>query len=134
MDNLTPEQRRKNMQNIRSLNTKPEKIFAKELRKNKIYFRKNVKSILGKPDFVFRKKRIVVFIDSDFWHCNPKRFIKPKSNQKYWEEKIKRNRARDKFVTKKLKKDNWKVIRFWEYEINNNIVKCFNKFFKFYNI
>ena len=66
MDNLTPEQRRKNMQNIRSEGTLPELLIAKELRKLKIYFAKNVKTITGKPDFVFRRKKVIVFVDSDF--------------------------------------------------------------------
>src|SRR4030065_954135 len=117
MDNLTKEQRRKNMQNIRSIDTAPEKIVMRELKKRRIYFATNVSSITGKPDIVFRKIKTVVFIDSDFWHGHPKRFIKPKTNIKYWREKIKRNKERDKEVGRKLKKNGWAVLRFWEYDI-----------------
>jgi len=127
MDNLTCEQRRRNMQNIRSANTTPERIIAKELRKRKIYFAKNVKTILGKPDFVFRRKRVVVFIDSDFWHGHPKRCIMPKSNLSYWEGKIERNRQRDKMVNRKLKSMGWQVIRIWEYDLKKKLDKSIIK-------
>jgi len=130
MDNLTPEQRRKNMRNIRSSDTMPELLVARELHKRKIYFARNDKKILGKPDFVFRRKKIVVFIDSDFWHGHKTRFIMPKSNKKYWTEKIKRNILRDKFVNKNLKKEGWKVIRIWVYDIKKNLDKSINKITK----
>ena len=127
MDNLTKEQRRKNMQNIRSAGTRPEKKVEKELKSRKIYFAKNVKNIVGKPDFVFRRKKVAVFIDSDFWHGHLKRFIMPKTNRKYWHDKIKGNKQRDTKVNKQLRKDGWKVIRLWEYDVKRNINKCLNK-------
>src|SRR3990167_8656976 len=80
MDNLTKEQRRKNMQNIRSVGTNPERLIMRELRRRKIYFASHAESITGKPDIVFRRKRIAVFIDSDFWHGHPKRCIMPQKN------------------------------------------------------
>lgn len=126
MDNLTKEQRRKNMQNIRSNGTIAEKIIMRELRKRKIYFAKNVKTIIGKPDIVFRRKKVAVFIDSDFWHGHPQRFIMPKTNTEYWEKKIARNKKRDKEVTEQLQKDGWKVIRLWEYDIKHNLENCIN--------
>jgi len=127
MDNLTKAQRRKNMQNIRSSGTVAETLMMRALRRKKIYFAKHVKTIIGKPDIVFRRKKTAVFIDSDFWHAHPKRFIMPKSNKCYWKEKIKRNKERDKEVSKILKKQNWKVIRIWEYDVKHNINKCLDK-------
>ena len=127
MDNLTKEQRRKNMQNIRSIDTAPEKIVMRELKKRRIYFATHVSSITGKPDIVFRKIKTVVFIDSDFWHGHPKRFIKPKTNIKYWREKIKRNKERDKEVGRKLKINGWAVLRFWEYDIKKRPDQIINK-------
>ena len=127
MDNLTPAQRRRNMQNIRSEDTLPEQLVAKELRRRKIYFARNVKEIFGKPDFVFRKKRVAVFIDSDFWHGHKKRCIMPKSNCEYWNQKIKRNKERDKAVSWKLKKEGWTVIRLWERDIKRNLAKSLKK-------
>lgn len=127
MDNLTAEQRRRNMQNIRAVNTKPELLIAKELRKRKIYFARNVKTIVGKPDFVFRRKKTAVFIDSDFWHGHPRRCIMPKSNLSYWQSKIEGNRQRDKAVNKQLKSMGWHIIRIWEYDIKKNIGKNVKK-------
>ena len=127
MDNLTKAQRKKNMQNIRSEGTRPEQLVAKELRRSNIYFARNVKTIFGKPDFVFRKKRVAVFIDSDFWHGHKKRCIMPKSNRDYWNQKIARNKLRDKAVNLKLKKEGWKVIRLWEKDIKRDLTKSLKK-------
>ena len=130
MDNLTRPQRRKNMQNIRSSGTAAEILIMRALRHQKIYFAKNVKSIIGKPDIVFHRKKIAVFIDSDFWHVHSRRFIMPKTNMKYWRGKIKRNKKRDKEVNKELKKEGWKVIRIWEYDVKRNMDKCIKRILK----
>lgn len=124
MDNLTKEQRRKNMQNIRSKGTTPERLIAKELRRRKIYFSQHSKSIAGKPDFVFRRKKVAVFVDSEFWHGHPVKFIMPKTNVGYWKPKIKRNKKRDREVNKQLRSDSWKVIRFWEHKVKKDVAKC----------
>ena len=121
MDNLTAEQRRKNMQNIRSKGTMPERIVTRALRQQKIYFAMHVTSLPGTPDIVFRRKKIVIFIDSDFWHGHPKRFIMPVTNCKYWKDKIDNNRARDKSVNRRLRKEGWTVLRVWEYDVKNNL-------------
>ena len=131
MDNLTKKQREKNMQHIRSANTKPELIIARELRKRKIYFSKHVSSIIGKPDFVFRKKKVVLFIDSCFWHKCPRHYIQPKSNLKYWIPKIDRNAERDKLVTKELQKKGWKVVRIWEHQIKHSPLLSINRVVKY---
>jgi DNA mismatch endonuclease (patch repair protein) len=120
MDDLTPEQRHKNMSHIRSQNTVPELLVMRELKRRKIYFAKYVVKILGKPDIVFRRKKIVVFIDSDFWHCNPEKFIMPATNIEYWEKKFQRNKERDIYVTETLQKQGWHVLRFWESSIKKD--------------
>lgn len=130
MDNLTKFQRHKNMQNIRSRDTIPEKRIMQELKRRKIYFAKYVLSLPGKPDIVFRRKKIAVFIDSDFWHVHPKRFIMPKSNIKYWKEKIARNQKRDERVNRKLRKEGWKIIRIWEYNVEKSLARCVEKILK----
>ncbi len=127
MDNLSSEHRRKNMQNIKSSGTKPERLFAKELKRRKIYFKANDRSIIGKPDFVFRKKKLVVFVDSCFWHKCPYHYIEPKSNLQYWIPKIKRNKERDREVNKKLKKEGWIVLRFWDHQVKKNLDSCVEK-------
>ncbi len=127
MDNLTKEQRRKNMQNIRSQNTIPEIKVMRALKRKNIYFAKYVNSIIGKPDIVFRRKKIAVFIDSDFWHAHPTRFSMPQTNKEYWLKKIEYNKTHDKEINRQLKKDGWKVIRLWEKDIKKNLNRCVNK-------
>lgn len=130
MDNLTPEQRKKNMQNIRSINTKPERMLISELKKLNLNFQTHYKKLIGKPDIAFCRKKVAVFVDSDFWHGHPKRFKMPKTNKKYWTNKIINNIARDKTVTRELKKMNWTVIRFWEYDIKHKLCNCVKKLLK----
>ncbi len=130
MDNLTPEQRKKNMRNIRSTGTKPEKIIMNELKRERIFFKCYDKNIIGKPDIVFSKRKIAVFIDSDFWHGHPKRFIMPKTNVKYWSEKILKNKARDKKITNRLRKNDWSVLHIWEHDVNHRLDLCIRKIIK----
>ena len=114
------------MQNIRSTGTLPERNVMEALKKKKIYFAAHVAKINGKPDIVFRRKKVVIFIDSDFWHGHPQRCIMPKTNQDYWEKKIARNRERDSKVTEDLQNSGWKVIRLWAYDIKNNFNQSLN--------
>lgn len=115
------------MQHIRSMGTVPERKVMLELKRRKIYFAKYVKSLAGKPDIVFRRKKVAVFIDSDFWHGHPKRGVAPKSNMKYWKKKIQGNKKRDKFVNKELKNQGWFVVRIWEYDIKHSFEKSFRQ-------
>ena len=127
MDNLTPEQRRKNMQSIRSAGTKAESMIIDRLTELGLEFVSYNKTIIGKPDVAFPMKKVAVFIDSDFWHCNPKRFVKPKTNIAYWEKKIRRNRERDCEVNRKLKAMDWCVVRVWEYDVKHSLDRCIGK-------
>jgi DNA mismatch endonuclease (patch repair protein) len=63
-------------------------------------------------------------LDSDFWHGHPKRCIMPKTNIEYWSKKIARNRRRDKEVNRKLRKDGWKIVRLWAYDVKHRFDKC----------
>ena len=72
----------------------------------------------GKPDFVFPKLRIALFVDGCFWHRCPKCYHKPATNADFWEAKIGRNVERDKEVSRELKNRGWKVVRVWEHELN----------------
>ena len=108
------------MQNIRSKGTKPERMIMEALKKRRIYFAAYVSKITGKPDIVFRRKKVAVFIDSDFWHGHPERCIMPKTNPEYWSQKIAGNRKRDEQVNKELSAKGWVVIRLWEYDIKHN--------------
>ena len=69
----------------------------------------------GRPDFVFRRERVAVFVDGCFWHACPACFRMPTSNVDYWRAKVKRNRRRDRLVTDELRRRNWHVVRVWEH-------------------
>ena len=126
MDNLTREQRHKNMKAIQSKDTSIEIKLRKALWKEGLRYRKNYAGLPGKPDIVFTKYKIAVFCDSDFWHGfdweNRKHAIK--SNHEYWIPKIERNMARDRAVGCLLKEMGWEVIRFWEWQIRKEIDAC----------
>ncbi len=129
MDRHTPEQRKRNMQAVKSKGSKIEKTLGKALWKKGFRYRKNVNTIFGKPDFVFRKHKIVIFCDSEFWHgkdWSTKKY-EIKSNRDFWFKKIERNISRDKEVNRKLENDGWTVIRFWGKEILKETDKCVEK-------
>ena len=70
--------------------------------------------LFGKPDFVFRRERVVVFVDGCFWHGCPKHATLPAGNRAFWKAKFARNAARDREVTRTLRKAGWRVLRVWE--------------------
>jgi len=125
-DNLSREQRSKAMHSVKSKGSKIEQKLKNELWKRGYRYRKNVKSIYGKPDIAFIKLRIAIFCDSEFWHGYEweKRKYEIKSNREFWWPKIEHTIERDIEVTSKLKEDGWIVLRFWGYEIMNDISKC----------
>ncbi len=126
MDKLTPEQRHKNMQAVKSKNTKIELLLRQELWKRGLRYRKNVKSVFGHPDIAFIGKKVAVFCDSEFWHGYDwdKRKSDIKSNKAFWIAKIERNIARDKEVNDYLTSHGWTVLRFWGKEIQKNVTHC----------
>ena len=131
-DNMSKEHRRKTMQAIRS-QSNLENIFTKSLWKHGLRFRKNVKSLKGKPDIAIQKYKIVIFIDSCFWHACPIHFIPPKSNLEYWDKKISRNMERDKEVNQYYIEKEWYLKRIWEHEIKNDLTETVNEAIKFIN-
>ena len=128
MDNLTAEQRKKNMQHIRSDNTKIEAILRKALWNKGYRYRKNYTELPGKPDIVLTKYKIAIFCDGEFFHGKDWEVLKPKlekgNNSEYWVKKITRNRERDEDVTKKLLSMGWTVIRFWGNDIKKHTEDC----------
>ena len=76
-------------------------------------------AIFGRPDFVFRRERLVVFVDGCFWHGCSKHGRQPGSNQEYWIAKLSRNQKRDKAVNRELKTKGWRVLRFWHHDLAN---------------
>ena len=128
MDKHTPEQRRKNMQAIKNKDSQIELLLRKELWKRGLRYQKNRTDIFGKPDIVFKGKKIAIFCDSEFWHgYNWKERKKDfKSHQEFWIPKIERNMERDIEVTNKLESEGWTVLRFWGNEIKKETEKCAN--------
>jgi DNA mismatch endonuclease (patch repair protein) len=70
-----------------------------------------------KPDFVFPKLKLAVFVDGCFWHACPKHATKPRSNAAFWRKKFASNKARDRLVTRTLRRAGWRVLRLWEHEL-----------------
>lgn len=128
MDNLTKEQRHKNMVNIKGKNTSIELCLRKALWNKGIRYRKNYKKLSGKPDIAITKYKIAVFCDSEFFHGKDWEVLKPRleagNNAEYWVPKISRNRERDEEVNKELLFLGWTVIRFWGKEIKKNTDEC----------
>ena len=126
MDRHTPEQRRKNMQAVKNTDSKIELLLRKELWKLGLRYQKNRNDVFGKPDIVFKGKKIAVFCDSEFWHGYnwEERKKDFKSHQEFWIPKIERNMQRDVEVTQKLESEGWTVLRFWGNDIKKETEKC----------
>lgn len=82
-------------------------------------WRRNQK-LIGKPDFTFIRERVVVFVDGCFWHGCPKCYKRPKSNRKFWDEKIAANRKRDRQVNRELRELGWRVVRVWQHQLKKS--------------
>ncbi|MFH1145643.1 MAG: very short patch repair endonuclease [bacterium] len=120
-DDLLPTKKRSElMSKIRSRDTKFEKEFIAALRKaTRKKFQTNVASIKGKPDIVFQKDKICIFLDSNFWHGWYYPRWKHLLKNDFWREKIENNRKRDRKTTVYLRKNSWSVLRYWEHQIKN---------------
>jgi DNA mismatch endonuclease (patch repair protein) len=125
-DVLTLKQRKKNMSRIRGKNTGPEiklrkLLWSRGIRGYRIHY-----NLLGKPDIVFTKKKIAIFIDGCFWHKCSICFQKPETRKEFWMKKISSNVERDLKNTRQLQEEGWTVLRFWEHEIRktpDNVVE-----------
>jgi len=126
MDVLTAEQRRKNMQAIRSTGTKDEVRLAKALWQRGHRYRKNNKIVYGKPDLTFKRHKVAVFVDSEYFHGKDWETEKDriKTNRDFWWAKIEANMRRDQKVNETLVQNGWKVLRFWSSEIRKNLANC----------
>lgn len=122
----TAEQVSHNMRQIKNKDSVIELTLRRELWHRGLRYRKNVKSIFGKPDIAFIGKKVAVFCDSEFWHGYAWEISKDdfQSNQDFWINKIERNIQRDKEVNDHLRKESWIVLRFWGREIISNTSAC----------
>lgn len=125
MDVHNSQQRSKNMAAIKSTATKDEIRLGKALWQLGLRYRKNNKAVFGKPDFTFKKYKIAIFVDSEFFHgkdWDTKK--KPLTNAEFWQKKITRNIERDKEVNGYLESNGWTVLRFWSKDIKKNLTDC----------
>lgn len=126
MAKKTPEQISYNMSRVKNKDSAIEVALRKELWSRGLRYRKNVKTVFGKPDIVFVGKKVAVFCDSEFWHGYNWEVKQDeiKSHRDFWIPKIERNMKRDKEVNAALKAEGWKVLRFWGDEIKKDVKAC----------
>lgn len=122
----TKEQISHNMRHVKSKDSAIELALRKELWSRGLRYRKNVKTIFGKPDIAFIGRKIAVFCDSEFWHGYAWEITQDEfqSRRDFWIPKIERNMQRDKEVNEKLRSEGWIVLRFWGKEIKHNVTAC----------
>lgn len=120
-DIKTKEARSYNMSQIKSKNTKPEKLVCKYLFGKGFRYRKNDKRFPGTPDLVLPKYKTVIFINGCFWHAHSgcKHFVWPRSNVQFWKNKIQNNIDRDEKNYCTLRNLGWNVIIVWECELKS---------------
>jgi len=116
-DVLSKEQRAYNMSKIRGKNTGPEiklrkLLWSAGIRGYRVHY-----NLPGKPDIVFVKKKIVIFIDGCFWHKCPIDFQEPETRKEFWMKKINSNVERDERNNRQLSDAGWTIIRIWEHEM-----------------
>ncbi|MDR1518212.1 MAG: very short patch repair endonuclease [Dysgonamonadaceae bacterium] len=126
MGKLTQEQIRKNMQANKSTGTKPELLLAKTLFARGHRYRKNDKSVFGTPDLTFKKIKLAIFVDGEFWHGKDweRRKHDHISNEAYWIQKIERNIEHDKVVNQELDRQGWTILRFWGGDVEKKPLDC----------
>src|SRR3989338_3971870 len=117
-DIFTKKKRSDIMSKVRNKDSKIEILFRKKLWAKGLRYRTNSTKHFGKPDIVSAKNKLVVFIDSCFWHgCNKHGSI-PQTRKKFWEKKIARNIERDKEVSRYYRNGDWRIYRIWEHELD----------------
>ena len=116
-DILNKTQRSYNMSQIKAKNTKPEMKLRKMLFHNGLRGYSIHYGLIGKPDIVYPKYKLAIFVDGCFWHKCPRCFTTPDTRKEFWAKKIETNKKRDIEINKKLSHMGWTVLRFWEHRI-----------------
>lgn len=119
MDSMTKEQRHRCMAAIRGKDTKPELVVRKFLFARGFRYRLNHPRLPGHPDIVLRKYRSVIFVNGCFWHGHTgcRMYRLPKTNTGYWQQKIQRNKERDRQEQQRLAEMGWHCITVWECQL-----------------
>jgi DNA mismatch endonuclease (patch repair protein) len=127
-DVFSPQKRSQVMSRIRGRGNKDTEVaLARLLRLHRISGWRRHQPIVGRPDFIFRKHRVAVFVDGCFWHRCPKHSNTPANNREFWESKLSANVKRDRAVSAALKKRQWTVIRVWEHDLKVKPRWCVRK-------
>lgn len=123
MDKLTKEQRHLCMSAIKGKDTKPELLVRKFLFGRGFRYRLNHPRLPGHPDLVLRKYRTVIFVNGCFWHGHEgcKYYVLPKTNVEFWQQKIERNRRRDREELQRLSSMGWHCITVWECQLKPKV-------------
>ncbi|WP_339226011.1 very short patch repair endonuclease [Bacillus sp. FSL P4-0290] len=129
-DKFPPKVRSKIMKSIRST-SKLEELICKELWQRGLRFRRNVKDLFGKPDIAIKKYKVVIFLDSCFWHNCPVHGHLPKSNVEFWQTKLYKNVKRDYTVNNYYYEQGWKILRIWEHQVNEDFEKVIDGIIEF---
>jgi DNA mismatch endonuclease (patch repair protein) len=117
-DVFTPERRAEIMRLVRSRgNASTEERLVRLFREHGITGWRRAARLVGSPDFVWRGKRLAVLVDGCFWHGCRLHGHTPRSRVAYWTFKLARNKSRDRFVTRALRRGGWRVLRIWEHEL-----------------
>jgi len=101
-------------------NERTELALLNILRRHKITGWRRHKPVFGKPDFVFPKFKLAIFVDGCFWHGCPRHATQPATNRAFWQEKLTRNKNRDRIVNRTLKQRGWAVLRIWQHELKQS--------------
>lgn len=123
-DVMTVVQRSELMSRIRAKNTSPEIKLRRAAWSIGLRYRLHYRIGRFKPDLVFIKKRVAIFIDGCFWHHCPLHGVMPKGNHAFWKQKIDGNVARDRETTIRLVSEGWEVLRIWEHEVDEDPQSC----------
>ena len=126
-DKFSRQKRSEIMSKVRNKDSKIEILLRKELWRNGFRYRKNSTKYFGKPDIVLPKYKTVIFVDSCFWHGCKRHGTVPQTRREFWENKITRNKARDKEVVRFYKKEDWNIIRVWEHDITSVLLRTGQK-------
>lgn len=123
---VTDPERSARMRLVRGRDTKPEWMVRRALHAAGLRYRLHAKDLLGRPDIVFRKQRVVIMVHGCFWHQHPDPACRlarmPKSQQEFWRPKLMGNRARDEAVRARLEAEGWRVFELWECQLNEQFL------------
>lgn len=121
VDQFSKEKRSEIMRSVRTHGTAPEVRLRHGLWHAGLRYRTRTRIEGAKPDVAFLGKRLLVFVDGCFWHGCPQHYTKPTENAEFWSAKIEKNRARDARNNQTLEAQGWKVLRFWECEVEKDL-------------